>query len=444
MRSVSVVVVTWNARDLTLRCLDSLRDQQTPGRDVELVVVDNASSDDTLASLAGHPDVRVVSLPTNTGFAGGAEAGIAASHGEIVVLVNNDAVAEPGFLTSLVAPFDDPEAHRLGATTGRVLLSGLFSPAGDSPESALVGVDGSRWVRTLTGTRLVNSTGNEVTRSGNGRDRDWLAPADGPAAPAEVFGFNGGCAALSRAALADVGGFEARLFLYYEDTELSWRLRRRGWRVRHVADAVTVHDHAASSGTTSARFLDHNERNRLLVALIHAPWTVVARATARAGARAVLGTGAPPAHEGPARGRSADPVGPAPQGRRGPVRDRAEGRGGLAARPGRSPPMTHVAVTVEQCWQRVPGGSASYLLGLLHALRDQPGVQTTGISAAHRHQPPPDLVPPDPFGPRACPATSSTAPGNTSVCRVPNGRSGMPTWSTRRPGPSRRPGGRSS
>src|SRR5690606_30035179 len=89
-------------------------------------------------------------------------------------------------------------------------------------------------------------------------------------------------------ALDDVGLFDESLFLYYEDTELSWRLRRRGWTVRHVPDAVTVHDHAASSGTGSAFFLDHNERNRLLVALIHAPWGVVLRALTRAAGRAVL------------------------------------------------------------------------------------------------------------------------------------------------------------
>ena len=77
--------------------------------------------------------------------------------------------------------------------------------------------------------------------------------------------------------------------MYYEDTELSWRLRRRGWVVEHVPAAVTVHDHAASSGTASAFFLDHNERNRVLVALVHAPWGVVARAVVRTSVRALRG-----------------------------------------------------------------------------------------------------------------------------------------------------------
>lgn len=293
VRSVSVVVVTWNGLDLTRRCLDSLARQEVPGRDVEVVVVDNGSTDGTVEALRARGDVRVLPLGRNTGFAGGVNAGVAASAGDVVVLLNNDAVAEPGYLAHLVAPFDvepgEPGA-RLGATTGRVVLSGRFRPAAPG-EPGLVDHAGRTWARTGdgSGARLLNSTGNEVTRSANGRDRDWLADAGRPAAPAAVFGFNGGSTALTRAALEDVGPLEESLFMYYEDTELSWRLRRRGWDVAHVHDAVTEHDHAGSSDATSAFFRDHNERNRLLVALVHAPVPVVARALARTVVRVALG-----------------------------------------------------------------------------------------------------------------------------------------------------------
>jgi len=252
---VAVVVVTWNALGLTRRCLNSIRDQQLPaGTQMQLVVVDNGSQDGTAAALRDEPDVLLVALPDNRGFGGGVNAALAATSSDVVVL-----------------------------------LSGSFVPAGPTGP-ALVGHDGRRWARSSEdGVRLVNSTGNEVTRSGNGRDRDWLRPAGTVSAAAEVFGFNGGCAALSRAALDDVGGFTEPLFMYYEDTELSWRLRRRGWDVRHVPDAVTVHDHAASSGTASAFFLDHNERNRILVCLMHAPWAVTLRAAVRSAVRVAVG-----------------------------------------------------------------------------------------------------------------------------------------------------------
>lgn len=292
LASVSVVVVTWNGLGLTERCLDSLAAQETPGRAVEVVVVDNGSTDGTVEALRGRAGVRVVALDRNTGFAGGVDAGIEATTGDVVVLLNNDATAEPGFLDRIAAPFDRPAVGgaRLGAVTGRVLLRGRFRPAAPG-EAGLVDHAGRAWVRTADadGRRLLNSTGNEVTRSGNGRDRGWLADAGEPAPPARVFGFNGGCAALLRAAVQDVGPLDASLFMYYEDTEMSWRLRRRGWEVAYVHDAVTEHDHAGSSGAGSAFFQDHNERNRLVVALVHAPVAVVARAAARSVARAVLG-----------------------------------------------------------------------------------------------------------------------------------------------------------
>ncbi|MCU1432630.1 MAG: glycosyltransferase family 2 protein [Actinotalea sp.] len=286
---VSVVVVTWNGLDLTLRCLESLRSQRTEGLDVELVVVDNGSTDGTAGVIGAMPDVTLVPLATNTGFAGGVNAGIRATRRPVVVLINNDATAEPDFLAQLVGPLDADRSGRLGATTGRVVLSGLFRPARPDELHGLVGQDGARWVRAEAGTQLLNSTGNEVTRSGNGRDRDWLAPADTAPARPEVFGFNGGSAALRRSALEDVGLLEESLFMYYEDTELSWRLRRRGWSVHHVPTAVTLHDHAGSSGTSTAFFQHHNERNRLLVALVHAPLGVVVRGLARAAVRCVVG-----------------------------------------------------------------------------------------------------------------------------------------------------------
>jgi GT2 family glycosyltransferase len=128
----------------------------------------------------------------------------------------------------------------------------------------------------------VNSTGNEMTRSGNGRDRDWLAPADTLQRPAgEVFGFSGGAASLRASALVHVGLFDESLFMYYEDTELSWRLRRAGYSVGYAPDAVARHAHAASSGTRSELFRFHNERNRVLVSVKTAPAVVAATALAR-------------------------------------------------------------------------------------------------------------------------------------------------------------------
>lgn len=291
----SVVVVNWNGGELLQACLRSLVEDAASAGDVEIVVVDNASTDGSAeAAQAQFPGIRLVRRPANEGFAAGANAGIRATAGEFVVLVNNDATVRPGFLRAVTAPMRAPEGADVGAVTGRVVLAGRFrsAPEATVDDGALVAADGRRWTRVPPGEpgiALLNSTGNVMTRSGNGGDRDWLAPLDAASVAGEVFGFNGGCAALRRRALDRVGLLDDRLFMYFEDSELSWRLRRNGWRILHAPDARTEHQHAASSGTATAFFRFHNARNRLVVAAAQAPWPVFLRGLARTLVRLVRG-----------------------------------------------------------------------------------------------------------------------------------------------------------
>jgi GT2 family glycosyltransferase len=214
---------------------------------------------------------------------------MAQTDGDLVVLLNPDATADRQFLERITAPFQagrsgvraaaggvrQPEPDRLAAVTGRILLTGRFRPA-PGEAKAYVAADGRRWARLPpgaapdAGVELLNSTGSQISRSGNGRDRSWLSPAD-TVAPPEVFGFCGGACALLRTAVEAVGGFDERLFLYYEDTDLSWRLRRLGWTIRYAADAIVRHQHSASSGIESTVFLRHNIRNRVLVTARNGP-----------------------------------------------------------------------------------------------------------------------------------------------------------------------------
>lgn len=278
-RPVRVVVVTWNGAHLLPDCLDSL-EAQTVRDDLELVVVDNASSDGTAELLADrYPGVRVVTASRNLGFAGGAALGMRDAPGH-VVLLNNDATFEPDAVERLLTAFDGPQGERVGAATAKVLLTG-------------------------TDPVLVNSTGNVVTPSGAGADRDWHAVLGTETGGPDVFGFHGGAALLRDAMLRDVGGFDAGLFLYYEDTDLSWRLRAAGWQVRYVPEAVAWHQHAASSGTDSPVFRYHNTRNSLVVLTRHAPARVAVgsllRQTAGTG-KALLRDGLAPTTRARARG----------------------------------------------------------------------------------------------------------------------------------------------
>jgi GT2 family glycosyltransferase len=119
---------------------------------------------------------------------------------------------------------------------------------------------------------VVNNVGSVVFTDGCGADRGWLERDLGQFDdPVEVFAWCGGGVLLRPAYLADVGLFDESFFLYYEDTDLSWRGQARGWRYRTAPASVIRHVHAASSGEGSEVFAFHVERNRLLMLVKNAP-----------------------------------------------------------------------------------------------------------------------------------------------------------------------------
>ncbi len=199
-----------------------------------MVVVDNASTDGTARLLAEcYPSVRVVRSPTNTGFAGGVVQGLAFVRTPYAVLVNNDATVRPGWLAALTAPFRDPA---VGAVCSKLLLP-----------------DGR-----------INSAGGWLAPDGYARDIGFGDPDEGQwDAPATVAFGCGAAVALRMAAVLEVGGMDPRFFLYYEDVDLSWRLRLAGWSVRYEPTAVVVHQHSATAGAGSLRHTYYTERNRL-------------------------------------------------------------------------------------------------------------------------------------------------------------------------------------
>jgi GT2 family glycosyltransferase len=118
---------------------------------------------------------------------------------------------------------------------------------------------------------VVNNVGSVLLPSGYAADRGWLEPDLGQYDDAvDVFAWCGGAVLLRSEYLLDVGLFDERLFLYYEDLELSWRGRRRGWRYRYVPDSVVRHAHAATAQEGSPLSQYFNERNRMLVLARHA------------------------------------------------------------------------------------------------------------------------------------------------------------------------------
>lgn len=291
---VTVVTVSWEGLALTLTCLDALHAQELGDVTMEVVVVDNGSTDGTAARVAElHPWVRVLRSEVNLGFTGGNNLAFRQVRTPAVVLLNNDATPEPGFVRILVESLRAAD-DRVAALAATVLLAEHFRPAapGDDPSTVVTGPDGA-WVAAPAGeVRLVNSTGNEIRTDGFGVDRGWLCDAKNHHPPADVFGFSGAAAILRTSVLDEVGLFDERLFMYYEDSDYSWRLRLAGYRVQHCPDAVVSHVHAASSHEGSDFFRFHDGRNRLAImtkdattGLALRSWVAFAITTASVGLR---------------------------------------------------------------------------------------------------------------------------------------------------------------
>ncbi len=119
---------------------------------------------------------------------------------------------------------------------------------------------------------VINNVGSNLFAGGYGGDRGFLEVDEGQYdEPAEVFAWCGGAVLLRRSYLDAVGLFDERLFLYYEDTDLAWRGRLRGWTYWYEPTAVVRHRHSASSGVGSPVFTYYTQRNRLLVLAKNAP-----------------------------------------------------------------------------------------------------------------------------------------------------------------------------
>lgn len=296
---------------------------------------------------AGPARFGLVQSRRNGGFGYGVNLGARNLRQDALVLLNSDAYALEGFVDALTAPL----GHDLvEATTARLLLEGRWRLVGDGAEPAspqapggvesaspqspggvgldspdvgtpdspsavgpnspgvvevqtepttgtthsagsaqLRGLDGGVWISDPSGVELINSTGNLVDACGNGYDRSWLAPAKQEHDSPEVFGICGGACAISARAWRQLGGMRQDLFMYYEDTDFSYRLRRAGYSVKYVRQAQARHAHAASSDSASEAFTTWNTRNRLRVAARYAPASVAARALVNTGGRMLLG-----------------------------------------------------------------------------------------------------------------------------------------------------------
>ena len=185
----------------------------------------------------------------------------------------------------------------------------LWVPVNDSANEIQVAVEGAGSLRFPAGERfdVINTLGIELTSDLRGRDIGYLEPDRGQRdTGGEIWGWCGAAVLLRAGYLRSVGLFDEAFFLYYEDTDLSWRGRNAGWRYVSVPASVVRHAHAQSTGTASALFDYLNQRNRLLMVTRNGTW----RQRGRAWASSAATSAAMPGARSPAAGQgSATPPG---------------------------------------------------------------------------------------------------------------------------------------
>ena len=245
---VSVIIVTWNGRHFLEACLSALEAQQ--GVTFETIVVDNGSNDGTADFVRERfPSARVVALQRNLGFAGGNNIGAATARGRYVAFLNNDTVAEPGWLTALRAGVDERAGFAL--TTSRIVY--LHDPS------------------------IIDSAGDSVLRWGGAFKRHHGASANAADQSEEVFGVCGAACLMPRTVFEELGGFDEDFFASHEDVDLSYRAQLRGYRCRYVAAAVVRHHGSATMGKVSAFAVFHGQRNLEWMYFKNTPASILVR-----------------------------------------------------------------------------------------------------------------------------------------------------------------------
>lgn len=245
------MIVNWNRRDLLREALEGVRGQDYPAARVEVIVVDNGSSDGSAAMVAGEfPEVILLPNRENRGFCAANNQGIGAASPDSrwLALLNNDAVPEAGWLSALV---EVGEAH---------------AGAGMVASKILVHENPSR----------IDKVGHLIYLDGQNRGRGTGQADRGQFDQVEEILWPDGCAALyRRGMLEEIGGFDEDLFAYGDDADLGFRARVAGWRCWSAPRAVVRHHRGSTLGLQSSRRIELIERNRVLLAAKLFPWSLL-------------------------------------------------------------------------------------------------------------------------------------------------------------------------
>jgi GT2 family glycosyltransferase len=249
---VSIIILNWNGIKWLEECIDSV--MQTSYQPIEIVVVDNASTDNSIDVVyTKYREVVVVKNPENFGYAKGNNIGFKHVKGKYVVMLNNDMVVDKHWLEEPIKYLEkDPQIGIAGCRQmkyfDRTEIDGLYHYMMKSLIFLPIGL---------------NSCYDE----------------NNPlfSKPGYVFSVSGGSAIYRKTAFEKIGGFEERFFAYHEDTDLAMRFLFNGWKCVYAPTSVVYHRGSASFKTESPTFVYYFERNRIWFIYKNWPLSVMLR-----------------------------------------------------------------------------------------------------------------------------------------------------------------------
>lgn len=242
---LSIVIVNWNTCKELRACLRSL--DGTNGVKSEVIVIDNASSDDSVSMVRDEfPWVKLIAHDANSGFAKGSNLGIAASSGRYVLLLNPDCEARPGAMDALVR-FGDVHTD-----------AGIFG-------LKVLNSDGSiqhscRHAPTLGAVIFRNPVLGRLFPD-NPYTREYLLTSWNHDTVIEIDWVSGAALVMRRELIDDIGVLDERFYMYCEDMDLGYRAKQNGWKVLYFPDAVVTHAKGRSSDKDPNRMIIEHHKS---------------------------------------------------------------------------------------------------------------------------------------------------------------------------------------
>ena len=256
---VSIVVLNWNGKRFIDPFMASFAKQTYPKEFIELLFVDNGSTDDSVDYFEKHygdnEHARVVLNGKNYGYAGGNNLGIKQAKGDFVLICNNDLELDKDVVKELVSA---AQKHQAAVTTVKLMY--LNKPG----------------IINNAGSRLAPDSSWPTFEIGKDEKDTGQYNED-----CEITAFCGACAMFSRGFLHKVGLFDKRFFMYFEDGDLAWRGQKAGYKFFYAPKAVAYHFHTGSSKEGSPLFNHFVGRNRVLILAKNARFIVLAKGIAR-------------------------------------------------------------------------------------------------------------------------------------------------------------------